>query len=175
MEIRKTARQPPAVVADTNAHRCSGAGGEPRTLGRVPRSRVGKTIAAIVCSAALLAATGAPVALGAMPPRGRSVARLELAPLGVKDQGAKPNSAFVDSQLAQLKQTTGVGEGIILGMENLLRAFPATVPKADNTLSHETDSSSQLAQLKLTTGVGEGIILGMENLLRAFPVKLLSS
>ena len=171
MEIKKTACQPPAVATDTNAHRRPGAG-EARTIGKVPGTRVGKAIAAIVCSAAVLAAAGAPVALGSVPPRGRSVARLELVSLRANPYTAKPNNAFVDSQLAQLKQTTRAGEGIILGMENFLRALSGHGPQGRQ---HVASRNSP----RLSTGPVEAINRGMSRhhprdgeLPPAFPVKV---
>ena len=112
------------------------------------QARVGKTIAAIICSGAVLVAAGAPAGLGSVPSRGRSVARLELRALAAKSTIAKPNSAFVASQLAQ-PWPTGVGAGIVLGMENFLRAFPPTVPKGAPALSNDIDVSAQLGHLTL--------------------------
>jgi len=157
METKKTPCQPPAEVANPNAHRCQGAG------------RITKTIAAIICSGAVLVAAGVPAALSSVPPRGRPVAQLELGALGAKNTNAKPNSPFVASQLAE-PWPTGIGVGIVLGMENFLRAFPPAVPIGAPALSNDTDVSAQLGHLMQTTGFGAGITLGMENFLRAFPV-----
>jgi hypothetical protein len=135
----------------------------------ISRTLIGSALVAIACSAAALATVGATAASGsALTTRG-SVAGVEVLRHSSNSGATRTADEGITAELAHLHETTGIGLGAILAIENVLRDDQVTV--SANVRSTRTTTSgitAELAHLHETTGIGLGAILAIENVLRAF-------